>query len=154
MNVAKALCKFLTTASTGTMEITDFLFRLVIKSCGTCHLISEPSGTLYKSLAIVGVSKHLTFVVQMTGSGTWENNIYKYLYTSKMAAISPLKPEFAIIFFIHCKPLIHVAYYRLVVDEDDLKWVTSEKRYLFITKVPWKFLFWTLPPPRCGKLII
>ena len=37
--------------------------------------------------------------------------------------VDPFEPEFTIVIFIHYKPRI-----RLAVDEDDLKWVTNEKK--------------------------
>ena len=44
------------------------------------------------------------------------------------------KREFPIIIFIHYKPRIAVAISRLVVDEDDLKWVTNEEKMSLLLK--------------------
>ena len=39
--------------------------------------------------------------------------------------LDPFKPDFIMVIFIHYKP-------RIVVDEDDLKWVTTEKKILLL----------------------
>ena len=44
--------------------------------------------------------------------------------------INPFKPEFTIVIFIHCRN------FRLVVDEDDLKWVESEKKSSLLKQIP------------------
>ena len=45
---------------------------------------------------------------------------------------NPFKPEFTIVVLIHNKPL--------VVDGDDLKWVTNEKKILLLFKLSHKYL--------------
>ena len=51
---------------------------------------------------------------------------------------NPFKPEYTIVIFIHYKPSISIAIHRnsrLVVDEDDLKWVANEKKALLLRQL-------------------
>ena len=56
------------------------------------------------------------------------------LYLMVQQSFNPFKPEFTIVIFIHYNS-------RLVVDENDLKWVTNEKYTVIFKTVPWKLLF-------------
>ena len=44
-------------------------------------------------------------------------------FTKRISRFNPFKPEFTMVIFIH--------YSRLVVDENDLKWVANEKIYCY-----------------------
>ena len=52
------------------------------------------------------------------------------MYVNACFLNNSLRPEFAIVIFIHYKPRI-ARNSRLVVDKDDLKWVANENRYCY-----------------------
>ena len=48
--------------------------------------------------------------------------------------LNQFKPEFTFAIFIHYKPRIALRISRLIVDEDDLKWLRNEKKIVFLLK--------------------
>ena len=55
---------------------------------------------------------------------------------------NPVKPEFTIVNLHSLQAANCCRNSRLVVDEDDLKWVTKEKKYIVIIRtVAWNFSF-------------
>ena len=67
------------------------------------------------------INETVRILIQIT---TRQNNI---LLPNKHETLTQLKSEFAIVIFIHYNS-------RLVVDEDDLKWMANEKKILLLSK--------------------